>query len=179
MHAQKQIKQTKSSDTGNGTMQLFFLSFCLSQGESYGNKTYHLYNSLSLSLSLIFCSCMSKERQEQKKSLQERPRMQMDLYPTLLLDSVETNRSKNQMKRILRNFMGILMNCIKFCNPYTWIYIYINWSNENVKVGPCCLTKKKVQLGSRCLIMLFFKSSSHLATPQHMSSSTSALYSKF
>jgi hypothetical protein len=50
--------------------------------------------SLSLSLSLIFCSRMSKERQEQKKSLQEHPRMQMDLYPTLLSDSVETNRPK-------------------------------------------------------------------------------------
>jgi hypothetical protein len=92
MHAQKQIKQTKSSDTDNGTMHLFFLSFCLSQGESFENKTYHLYNSLSLSM--IFCSCMSKERQEQKKSLQGHPRMQMDLYPTLLSDSVETNRPK-------------------------------------------------------------------------------------
>jgi hypothetical protein len=99
--------------------------------------------------------------------------MQMDLYPTLLSDSVETNRSKNQMKRILRNFMGILMNCIKICN------LYINWSNENVKVGPCCLTKRKVQLGSRCLIMFLKKSSSHLATPQDMSSSTSAWYGKF
>jgi hypothetical protein len=121
MHAQKQIKQTKSSDTGNGTMQLFFLS-AFHRERAMGTK-HAIFTNLSLSLSLIFCSCMSKERQEQKKSLQERPRMQMDLYPTLLSDSVETNRSKNQMKRILRNFMGILMNCIKFCNPYTWIYI--------------------------------------------------------
>ncbi len=59
------------------------------------------------------------------------------------------------MKRILRNFMGILMNCIKICNPYMCIYIY--WSNENVKVGPCCLTERKVQLGSRCQIMFFLK----------------------
>jgi hypothetical protein len=117
MNAQKQIKQTKSSDTGNGTMQLFFLPYTGRELREQNIPSLQL--SLSLSLSLIFCSCMSKERQEQKKSLQEHPRMEMDLYPTLLSDSVETNRSKNQMKRILRNFMGILMNCIKFCNPYT------------------------------------------------------------
>jgi hypothetical protein len=26
-----------------------------------------------------------------------------------------------------------------------------------VKVGPCCLTERKVQLGSRCLILFYFK----------------------
>jgi hypothetical protein len=58
--------------------------------------------------------------------------MQMDWYHTLLSDSVETNRSKNQMKRILRNFMGILMNCIKICYPYIYIGAMKTWKLVHV-----------------------------------------------
>jgi hypothetical protein len=55
MNAQKQIKQTKSSDTGNGTMQLFFLSFFLpfTGRELWEQNIPSLQLSLSLSLSLV------------------------------------------------------------------------------------------------------------------------------
>jgi hypothetical protein len=67
MHAQKQIKQTKSSDTGNGRMQLFFLSFFLPfTGRELWEQNIPSLQ-LSLSFSLIFYSCTSKERQEQMK----------------------------------------------------------------------------------------------------------------
>jgi hypothetical protein len=77
-------------------------------------------------------------------------------FPCLLV-RFNKNKLNNQMKRILRNSMRILVNCIlRTIIHIDQCFKSSNWNNENVKIGSCCL------------FTYFKKCSSHPASSQYM-----------